>query len=398
MPPLFIALLVAFIAELLCTVSGKVVYEEGYTVTTVLDGNKLKINPHAAMAGSKNLLVLDSSSSVFYTVSVPVSLDSEAKRLAGNGVSGFSDGGLDTSMFDKPRSFAVDSKGNVYVADKNNLAIRKISTSGVTTIAGGYSKKPGHADGPGQNASFSNDFEISYIADSCVLLVSDHGNKLIRQINLKPEDCKRSSLPAAGVNMILLLGLGLSCLLGVIIGFVVRPFVIRFEDMNQPSFIKIWKFFLMNPRRLAPKMLSLGTRSAAASSTLLTVFRRIVLICSYYVSLLYRMNRVRSGLAHKNLPHISDSNLLDSLNYANSETYADVMRDLITLDGGMDRSSNLVEHVPEVAAKSSCLVKGHGGIDDLIQSNFNSFVEGSKVLTVVECRSPSGSSVLLKRK
>ncbi|KAL9254990.1 hypothetical protein AKJ16_DCAP16771 [Drosera capensis] len=225
MSPLFIALLVTFSAAHLCTVSGKIVYEEGYTVTTVFDGNKLKINPHASIAGSKNLLVLDSSGSVFYTVSMPVSLDSEAKRLAGNGVSGFSDGGLDTSMFDKPRSFAVDSKGNVYVADRNNLAIRKISTSGVTTIVGGYSKKPGHADGPGQNASFSNDFEISYIADGCALLVSDHGNKMIRQINLKPEDCKRNNLPAAGFNMILPLGLGLSCLLGVIIGFVVRPYV-----------------------------------------------------------------------------------------------------------------------------------------------------------------------------
>lgn len=66
-------------------------------------------------------------------------VDSEIKRLSGKG-SGFSDGDLATAMFDKPKSFAVDLKGNVYVADKGNLAIRKISKSGIITSITNFQK------------------------------------------------------------------------------------------------------------------------------------------------------------------------------------------------------------------------------------------------------------------
>lgn len=55
-------------------------------------------------------------------------------KYSGKGSAGFSDGELDSAMFNKPKSFAVDLKGNLYVADKSNHAIRKISKSGVGYI------------------------------------------------------------------------------------------------------------------------------------------------------------------------------------------------------------------------------------------------------------------------
>lgn len=64
---------------------------------------------------------------------------------------------------------------------------------GVSTIAGGLSKAYGHQDGPAQNASFSSDFELTFVPSICALLVADHGNQLVRQIDLKPEDCARDS-------------------------------------------------------------------------------------------------------------------------------------------------------------------------------------------------------------
>ena len=64
---------------------------------------------------------------------------------------------------------------------------------GVTTIAGGSSEKSSIKDGPAQNASFSNDFELTFIPALCALLVSDHMHQLVHQINLKEEDCTLGS-------------------------------------------------------------------------------------------------------------------------------------------------------------------------------------------------------------
>lgn len=56
--------------------------------------------------------------------------ESEIGRLSGKGVAGFSDGDKAAAAFNKPRSFAIDGRDNVYVADRLNHAIRKIDASG----------------------------------------------------------------------------------------------------------------------------------------------------------------------------------------------------------------------------------------------------------------------------
>ncbi|KNA18277.1 hypothetical protein SOVF_072310 isoform A [Spinacia oleracea] len=209
---------------------SEVIHEDGYTVTTVFDGNKnkLNINPHsvAPRPGFNDLLLLDSSNSVFYTVSLPLSQESLVKKFSGNGVSKYSDGDASSATFNKPRSFTMDFKGNVYVADRSNYAVRKISPSGVTTIAGGY-PKPGRADGPGKNATFSPDFELSFVPEMCALLILDHGNKLIRQIDLKQKDCVYSRSGTLRSTTVWVAAIAISCLVGLLVGFAVRPYIIR---------------------------------------------------------------------------------------------------------------------------------------------------------------------------
>ncbi|KAG6533944.1 hypothetical protein ZIOFF_007823 [Zingiber officinale] len=100
------------------------------------------------------------------------------------------DGKPADAHFYHPKGAAMDDKGNVYVADISNMAIRKIIESGVTTIAGGKSNIAGYRDGPSEDAKFSNDFDVIYVGRTCSLLVVDRGNAALRQISLQQEDCQ----------------------------------------------------------------------------------------------------------------------------------------------------------------------------------------------------------------
>ncbi|XP_019257945.1 PREDICTED: uncharacterized protein LOC109236195 isoform X2 [Nicotiana attenuata] len=109
---------------------------------------------------------------------------------------------------------------------------------GVTTIAGGYSLIPGRADGPGLNASFSDDFELSFVPERCTLMISDHGSKLVREIQLKAEDCSRDSHSALKAVSTWFLTVGLPCLVCLILGLVIRPYVIPNTGTRQSSSVQ----------------------------------------------------------------------------------------------------------------------------------------------------------------
>jgi len=79
----------------------------------------------------------------------------------GSGYSGFADGSGANALFKSPRRIAVDSFGNIFVADQNNRRIRKIITSSgeVTTFAGNGTY--GIHDGIGTNAMFRDPFDVA---------------------------------------------------------------------------------------------------------------------------------------------------------------------------------------------------------------------------------------------
>ena len=113
--------------------------------------------------------------------------------LAGqNGIAGSSDGMGTNATFSAPSGLAIDSTGNIYVADSGNNLIRQISPSGsnwvVTTLAGQVRLGPsfgtpvgGSADGTGTNATFN--FPSALAIDSAGNIhVADAGNEIIRKI------------------------------------------------------------------------------------------------------------------------------------------------------------------------------------------------------------------------
>ncbi|XP_042499530.1 uncharacterized protein LOC122077747 isoform X2 [Macadamia integrifolia] len=177
------------------TVSGRpmVKFESGYTVETVFDGSKLGIEPYTVeVSNNGELLILDSANSNIYKISSPLSRYSRPKLVAGSseGYSGHVDGKLREARMNQPKGLTVDDRGNIYIADTMNMAIRKISDAGVTTIAGGkWSRGGGYVDGPSEDAKFSSDFDVVYIGSSCSLLVIDRGNQAIREIQLHFDDC-----------------------------------------------------------------------------------------------------------------------------------------------------------------------------------------------------------------
>ena len=96
------------------------------------------------------------------------------------GMIGNTDGFGNDARFNNPFGVAVDSSGNVYVSDTANNAIRKITHRVVTTLAGlpGYA---GDADGSGTDARFWNPQGLA-VDSAGDIYVADTGNNIVRKI------------------------------------------------------------------------------------------------------------------------------------------------------------------------------------------------------------------------
>ncbi|XP_074311174.1 uncharacterized protein LOC141647038 [Silene latifolia] len=184
-------------------------FESGYLVDTVVEGNALGVIPHLIRVSQEGeLFAVDSENSNIVRVTPPLSQYSRARLVAGSfqGRTGHVDGKPSDARFNHPKGVTMDDKGNVYVADTENLAIRKIGDGGVTTIAGGKSNIAGYRDGPSEDAKFSSDFDVVYVPSTCSLLVVDRGNAALRQISLNQEDCDANNSTISASDIVMVIG------------------------------------------------------------------------------------------------------------------------------------------------------------------------------------------------
>lgn len=105
--------------------------------------------------------------------------DVRVDAFAGATAPGDVDGGRSTARFDSPTGLALDSQGNLYVADSRNHKIRRITPQGKTTSFAGGGQ--GFADGAAQTAKFNLPSGVAVGADGSVY-VADTGNHRIRKI------------------------------------------------------------------------------------------------------------------------------------------------------------------------------------------------------------------------
>ena len=104
--------------------------------------------------------------------------------VAGNGTQGFSgDNGPATSaQLNSPAGVAVDSAGNLYIADTWNNLIRKVSGGVITTLAGNGASGFGGDNGPATSAQLANPVGVAVDSDGDLYL-ADNWNHRVRKVS-----------------------------------------------------------------------------------------------------------------------------------------------------------------------------------------------------------------------
>ena len=175
-----------FINERVLEVSGGVITTVAGNGTTYDGGD----NGPAASAGlggpvddavdsSGNLYIVDNSSSTIREISNGI-----ITTVAGNGTRGYGgDGGPAThAEFDNLWGVAVDSSGNLYIADTYNARIRKVSDGVITTVAGAGVEGYAGDGGPATSALLSQPLGVAVDA-SGNLYIADAGNSRVRKVS-----------------------------------------------------------------------------------------------------------------------------------------------------------------------------------------------------------------------
>jgi sugar lactone lactonase YvrE len=116
--------------------------------------------------------------------------------FAGNGTAGYADGPAASAEFYAPRGLAIDAQGNLYVCDYGNSVIRKITPAGVVSTFAGNGAA-GIMDGAATVAEFRGPSGIAFDGQGN-LYVADRGNNMIRKVTSAGVVSSVAGLPTAG--------------------------------------------------------------------------------------------------------------------------------------------------------------------------------------------------------
>ncbi|HUB66114.1 MAG TPA: protease pro-enzyme activation domain-containing protein [Candidatus Methylacidiphilales bacterium] len=138
---------------------------------------------------SGNLYVADTGNNVVKKI---ISNGTVSVLAGKSGTAGYANGTGTAALFNTPTGLAVDSSGNVYVADYGNYVLRKITPAGVVTTVAGQPEVSGYMDGTSTNALLNGPNGVAvdslgniYITDSLIPPIGSNagGNELLRKLN-----------------------------------------------------------------------------------------------------------------------------------------------------------------------------------------------------------------------
>jgi gliding motility-associated-like protein len=116
-----------------------------------------------------NLYVTDYTSAI-----KKITPDGTVTIIAGHNGSGFTDGVRAAASFNQPKGITMDNMGNLYIADSQNNAIRKVTPAGVVTTLQLYD-----AD-TGKKASLNNPIGIKFDAFGNLIVVDAANERIVR--------------------------------------------------------------------------------------------------------------------------------------------------------------------------------------------------------------------------
>jgi len=141
-------------------------------------------NVDTARFGFGNYIVADEEGNVYVSDAMnnrirKISATGRVNTIAGSNIAGFINGNGAAAQFSFPGGIAIDLQGNLYVVDRGNFRIRKITPAGdVSTFAG--SGTQGNADGNADVAQFNHDMHDIVIDKQGNLYIAD--NNRIRRV------------------------------------------------------------------------------------------------------------------------------------------------------------------------------------------------------------------------
>jgi len=143
-------------------------------------GSAARFNyPHEVSADAAgNVFVADTAN---HTIRKVTSAGVVTTFAGSPGNNGSTDGTGSGALFKNPYGISVDAAGNIFVSDTNNYTIRKVTSAGVVTTLAGSPGSTGSTDATGSAARFGTPYGLS-VDTAGNVFVADRGNHTIRKV------------------------------------------------------------------------------------------------------------------------------------------------------------------------------------------------------------------------